>query len=111
MTAQQPLWADDVTRVAVCARGLNGACVVQGHDAAAVRDEGRATEARGDAMRVLAKVSRIEGRGVVCHGAACTGKGTPARYEVLLLESDHYYCRDCLPRKYRPLVGLGTAVP
>ena len=47
----------------------------------------------------------------------CHGHKTPERcenaalFEVLTEAALHYYCRDCLPRKYRALVGLGTVPP
>lgn len=47
------------------------------------------------------------------HGFSCHGYGgckATARYEVLTELSQHTYCRDHLPRRYRALVGLGTAV-
>ena len=44
----------------------------------------------------------------------CHGHKRPERcenaalFEVLTEAALHYYCRDCLPRKYRALVGLGS---
>ena len=67
-------------------------------------------------------VRRLDVARPVCHGhglrwlhrfgtvSIAGGERCPnaALYSVLTDAALHYYCRDCLPRRYRALVGLGT---
>ena len=47
----------------------------------------------------------------VCHGKndgeKCRADGM---FKVTTEGAEHFYCREHLPLKYRPLVGLGTAI-
>ena len=52
----------------------------------------------------MTRVTKLQ-RPLHCHGPGCT---LYASYEVLTQESQHAYCRDHLPLKWRPFGGLGT---
>ena len=53
-------------------------------------------------------VRRLAQARPVCHGWRGRKCPNAALYSVLTDAALHYYCRDCLPRRYRVLVGLGT---
>ena len=55
-------------------------------------------------------VRRLDVARPFCHGHKRPQRCmNPALYSVLTDAALHYYCRSCLPRRYRALVGLGTA--
>lgn len=57
------------------------------------------------------RVTRIEPPIVlVCQGSSCDHMPRRAEFLVTTAHSQHAYHRSCLPRKWRALVGLGTAL-